>query len=224
MPFRMEVFKRYGERYGYVSLPARFLGRKCPFLWRYIGRISTKGVINRRFARADARILNLGSGSHLIDACLNADIDPRADVFVDARRPLPFSDASVDDIFSEEMIEHISETEALSLVRECFRILKPGGRIRISTPDLDYFAERVANVDSLGAHINAIFYEHGHRYLFTRRRLRGMIAEAGFIDVTESRFQDPSSELARFDSHATRFSHEPEISQFVEARKPFRST
>jgi predicted SAM-dependent methyltransferase len=42
-----------------------------------------------------------------------------------------------DYVFSEHMIEHVSYAEGLLMLRECLRVLKPGGRIRIATPSLE---------------------------------------------------------------------------------------
>jgi predicted SAM-dependent methyltransferase len=50
---------------------------------------------------------------------------------------LPFESTSIDFIFSEHFFEHLFFDEALALLRECSRILKPFGVIRISVPDAD---------------------------------------------------------------------------------------
>ncbi|WP_088241393.1 class I SAM-dependent methyltransferase [Calothrix rhizosoleniae] len=50
---------------------------------------------------------------------------------------LPFDNDSVDFIYSEHFFEHLFFDEALSLLRECHRILKPNGVIRTCVPDAD---------------------------------------------------------------------------------------
>lgn len=53
----------------------------------------------------------------------------------DLRKPIPLPDASVDRIHSEDMMEHIDQSNYLSLFAELHRLLKPGGRARIGVPD-----------------------------------------------------------------------------------------
>jgi ubiquinone/menaquinone biosynthesis C-methylase UbiE len=48
---------------------------------------------------------------------------------------LPFADASFDKIVSADFIEHITHDEKRQLLKELFRVLKPGGRIVIFTPN-----------------------------------------------------------------------------------------
>lgn len=50
---------------------------------------------------------------------------------------LPFESSSLEFIFSEHFLEHLFFDEALSLMRECYRILKPFGVIRTCVPDAD---------------------------------------------------------------------------------------
>ena len=56
----------------------------------------------------------------------------------DVRRGLLlWDDASVDAIYIGQAIEHFNRgTEAPQLLRECCRVLKRGGRVRLTTPDL----------------------------------------------------------------------------------------
>lgn len=57
--------------------------------------------------------------------------------YVDLTRPLPFRDGSIHAIFSSHVFEHLFMDEVERLVAECFRILEPGGVIRVVVPDLE---------------------------------------------------------------------------------------
>ena len=54
---------------------------------------------------------------------------------LDVTKPLPFPDGYADYEFSSHLIEHLSREEGARFIRECFRILRPGGMIRIATPN-----------------------------------------------------------------------------------------
>ena len=81
--------------------------------------------------------LHLGCGNYHIPGWINCDIYPPADKYFDIVQPMPFEDNSVDFIYSEHFLEHISVKEAKEFLLECVRILKVGGILRLSTPDLD---------------------------------------------------------------------------------------
>lgn len=71
---------------------------------------------------------------------------PRDVVVRDLRRPLPFDDASFDAIYASHVVEHLYRTDAQRLLRECRRILRPGGILRVVVPDLTAIvAEYVAH-------------------------------------------------------------------------------
>ena len=82
--------------------------------------------------------LNVGSGSNVINGWTNIDINDHAGVMVrDVKLGLPFDDNSVDFIFSEHFIEHLTKNEGIGFFNECYRVLKPGGVVRTSTFDID---------------------------------------------------------------------------------------
>lgn len=56
--------------------------------------------------------------------------------FADATKALPFNDTTVDYIYTSHMIEHLLRSDVESFLKECLRVLKVGGIIRISVPDL----------------------------------------------------------------------------------------
>ena len=94
-------------------------------------------VVDRYMATAAPRKLQIGTGLHDLPGWLNTDIAPRpGQVYLDATRPLPFPDGSFGYVYAEQLIEHISHDSAIGLLKECRRILTPGGRVRLATTDL----------------------------------------------------------------------------------------
>lgn len=62
---------------------------------------------------------------------------------------LPFRDGTVDVIYSAHMINGMLPEEARMFVRECHRVLKPGGWVRVSVPNLHVLMQRyLANADA----------------------------------------------------------------------------
>ncbi len=87
--------------------------------------------------------LNLGGGTycHPLDGYQNyiaVDINLSGDGWAvkhDIRNPFPLPDNSVTRIHCEDFLEHITREEIELLLEECFRLLKPGCRMRIGVPD-----------------------------------------------------------------------------------------
>jgi predicted SAM-dependent methyltransferase len=212
----------YRKKYNLTHAIGSYIGRLSPLLWKYIGPLVTKQYIVKWAEKVETKILNLGGGSNCIPGSLTVDISPRADAYVDITQELPFADNSVDFIFCEEVIEHVKFPIGCQLLRECYRILKPNGTLRLSTPDLDWFVGRLTQPNAC-LEINSIFYEHEHRYLYTRQALLDVCKETGFINLKHSTYKNPESLLGYLDSHADRFNHPPEMSQYLEAKKPGES-
>jgi len=211
----------YRRRYGLFHSLARFAATRARFLWPIIGPMVSGPYRRRWAASADVpKLLNLGGGSNIIAGALTVDVDPRADCYVDALRPLPFEDASIDLILLEEFIEHVSKEAGARLLRECRRVLKPGGSIRVATPDLDWLGTGIVGGTVDCDLMNSTFYGHGHRYIYSRAEMARTLAGAGFGAVRHSSYQDPESALGYLDSHARRFAHDPLLSQYIEAKRP----
>src|SRR5512141_2363042 len=103
-------------------------------------RLADRASIERYLAGHRPACLHLGCGVHPLSGWLNSDLEPNdpAVIRLDATQRFPFTDAAFDYIFSEHMIEHLPAAGAGSMLAECFRTLKPGGTVRISTPDLAF--------------------------------------------------------------------------------------
>ena len=108
------------------------------------------------------------------------EISPSAEYARNARaldvRSLPleqnnFPSGSFDVVLASHLIEHLNDPALF--VRETFRILKPGGRLYITTPNIAGFQARVFG----SAWRSAIF---DHLYLFSVKTLRALLSRAGF--------------------------------------------
>lgn len=92
----------------------------------------------RRYRQCSDLLVNLGAGDTGRAGWVNVDIQqyPGINCVYDCRKHLPFPDRSVRGIFCEHFFEHIDYTEEIpTFVSECYRVLQPGGVLRIVVPD-----------------------------------------------------------------------------------------
>jgi predicted SAM-dependent methyltransferase len=84
-------------------------------------------------------LVDLGCGRVWHPAWLNYDLRPRAPQVrkLDLRRPLPLADRHADAVYHSHVLEHLPRATADRLLRECHRVLKPGGILRVAVPDLE---------------------------------------------------------------------------------------
>jgi predicted SAM-dependent methyltransferase len=142
------------------------------------------------------RKLHLGCGGNLIPGWLNVDLDPAPGVVaLDLTQPLPFDSGCADFVYSEHFIEHITREQALGLLAECRRVLKPGGVMRTTTPSLrklvdEYLSGRLTewtNVAWIPATSCRLLNEGlrlwGHQFVYDRDELDLLFGEAGFARV-----------------------------------------
>ena len=89
------------------------------------------------------RMLNLGCGHRFHPDWVNVDIAPQSPEVMkcDVSRGIPFPDQTFDVVYHSSMIEHFRRDDAPRFIAECLRVLKPGGVIRIATPDLEQICE-----------------------------------------------------------------------------------
>ncbi|NIM58489.1 MAG: methyltransferase domain-containing protein [Candidatus Aminicenantes bacterium] len=93
--------------------------------------------------KKDPIYLNLGGGINChpkieYENYISVDINPPYEglsVKHDVREPIPLVENSVTRILSEDLMEHLKIAEIKTLLRECFRLLKPRGAMRIGVPD-----------------------------------------------------------------------------------------
>jgi ubiquinone/menaquinone biosynthesis C-methylase UbiE len=89
--------------------------------------------------------------------------------------PFPFADGSFDVVWCSEVIEHVADTARwLSEVR---RVLAPGGRLLITTPDHGRLRLLLGGIERYSEPLG------DHLHLYSRRSLRTLLAEFGFDPV-----------------------------------------
>lgn len=90
-------------------------------------------------AAGEPRLLNVGCGRHFHPAWRNIDMvsyDPQVEAH-DLRLGLPADDNQYDLVYHSHVLEHLSPSDGQRLIRQCARVLKPGGILRIVVPDLE---------------------------------------------------------------------------------------
>jgi predicted SAM-dependent methyltransferase len=182
--------------------------------------------------------LQLGTSNNILNGWLNTDIFPNNDsvAYMDASTRFPFDDNTFDYIMAEHMIEHIEYVDGQTMLRECFRVLKPGGRVRFATPDLsvllalhckDKTDDQKNYIDWSSARflsgvveckdvfvINNFFRAWGHSFLYDAETLRHALSSSGFREInfcTPGVSDDPN--LENLESHGKEIQAE-EINEF----------
>ncbi|GAB1232684.1 hypothetical protein UT4_11500 [Ferrigenium sp. UT4] len=162
--------------------------------------------------------LNIGCGRKHLPCFVNMDIKPPYDRKLDARKGLPYADRTVDGVYSEHFFEHLTQAEGLRFLRECRRVLKPDGRIRIAMPDLDELVRRYQSEDWRGdgdmfrlgfdwvvnrcEMINIGMREWGHKHLYNEEELVRIAQMAGLQRV--QRCEHGMSDVPLFVGRETR--------------------
>jgi len=119
----------------------------------------------------------------------------------DVRRGLPFPDRSVSYIYSSHTFEHFNWNDSLTIAKECFRVLKPGGVLRIVVPDLGLIVrEYLNNKAPTASHqmVRRLSLNHGlsdivhpganHSQMFDQKSLVHLFHEAGFANPEVTHF------------------------------------
>ena len=188
----------------------------------YVLRLHKAGIKRaQQLARVKPLRLNLGSGFRPRPGWINVDLSPGSDLTLDLREKFPFDDCSVDAIYTEHFFEHLSypnlddatawdletpsrPSEALTFLRECWRVLAPGGVIDIVVPDAACILQECVSrqerpfwhawwgpawCDTLMHRVNYVFRQgREHKYAYDEETLRRTLELVGFATIRRRPF------------------------------------
>jgi len=160
--------------------------------------------------KAGERHLDVGCGpgtfiATLPESVLSTGVDIAAEQIAYARRAnarsgatyetitpgtLPFADGAFDVVSAIELVEHLRGEEISRLVREVYRVLRPGGRALFSTPN---YASLWPVVEALVNRLGPVSYDGQHVTRFNARTLREKLADSPWsqLDVRAYQFLAP---------------------------------
>jgi predicted SAM-dependent methyltransferase len=183
--------------------------------WRIASRVcrgTDRRLAAEYLATCDTPKLHIGCGKHPLGGWLNTDFEPPPGaMLLDATRAFPLADNAFSYIYSEHMIEHVPYLAGQTMLRECFRVLKPGGVLRISTPDLAFLVN-LYQAPALPLHqryiehaiskyaphaprplasfvVNNFVRNWEHQFIYDEATLRQAMEDAGFSEIVRCELQ-----------------------------------
>lgn len=186
--------------------------------------------------------LNLGCGGQVLDGWINVDyalgarlmkvpffrainqrlrlfdLDWNDKIFLhNLTKPFPWQSGSVDVTYSSHTLEHMSREEGRQFLSECFRVLRPGGVIRIIVPDLrwyvdDYINGKIKAEDFLEkldvlylSSPNALkskmapFIQFPHKCMYDNERLVAVLKDIGFDASVRAPFDSEIDDIRQIE-------------------------
>lgn len=173
--------------------------RRYRFLWGWAKDRATKARCSARAAEWKAK----GFRGAKLDICggrnpyrsgefLNVDIVdmPKVDLVLDITKPFPIGDGVIAEVFSAATLEHLRKPHADHVLKECFRILQPGGVLRVSTPDIEAIAHGILVGEDLAVINQHLFGKYKsdqtedydlHRWMYPAGAMIERLYEIGFV-------------------------------------------
>jgi predicted SAM-dependent methyltransferase len=155
------------------------------------------------------KYLNLGCGSRFHPEWENVDFyatGPNVRVH-DLREKMPYADGTFDAVYHSHVLEHFPREAALLLLRECHRVLRRGGIIRVAVPDLERIARLYLEaLEKVSSGVQG--WDHNYEWMVIEM-LDQCVREGPSSELAEYFRQDPIPNwdfiLGRWGTYATTF-------------------
>ena len=152
--------------------------------WSILYRIRKRALYHRLYFRchgkrhADNGIrLHLGCGHNYLHGWINIDTSNqvKADLYMDLQNIGKYSrENSVDEIQMIHVISYLRYWEAVDFFKDCYRILKNGGKLILESPDICKLATALASIGSLDTSKDRVMYLEAVRafYAFDMEQIK----------------------------------------------------
>ena len=163
--------------------------------------------VNGFLATYDRILIEIGSGPKKGQlGWLTLDLLPGCDLQVNLLKKFPFPDNSVDIIYSSHFLEHFQTPDIKFILNECYRVLKPGGKISTCVPDASIYINAYTNnleldqklwfrylpaadINTKIDYVNYIGHMNGeHKHLFDLDNLIAIHYSCGFHSTKRRQF------------------------------------
>lgn len=200
--------------------------------------------IGRKFFKKKSRItpankpllLDLGVGANYKDGWTHVDFFRRRirkfwkpkskrrkpEIETDLRYPLNCPNNIVDGVYSGHALEHLYPNHAYNLLKEIFRVLKPGSWLRINVPDLkraiDFYNGKIeiSNYKYKAEAIGNLTQNWGHHSVWDEELLSKALELKGFVNIKKVEFGKEGTDK-RLIKELEERKHETLV---IEAQKP----
>jgi len=139
--------------------------------------------------------LHVGCGRVYIPGFQHIDIQPapHIDLVTEADRLTGIDDNSVELVYACHILEHFDRWHYKKALAEWYRVLKPGGVLRLSVPDLQACVEVYSKVGLVSGPFSIVGLLCGgqrgpfdfHRMVFDRKSLSQALTETGFTTIRD---------------------------------------
>jgi predicted SAM-dependent methyltransferase len=182
------------------------------------GRVAGSIRLRRLLANSSPPYrVELGARDARREGWISTDVWWHARYHLDATGPWPFPPGSVSHVYADNMIEHVPIDGARALLRHAGKAMRPGGRIRLVTPDVErcaaVYLERGdlaraqmdahrgagTRVDHLVDILRGVFveYEHDRGYAWDFESLGAELEAAGFTSIERCELEKSADPVLR---------------------------
>ncbi len=188
--------------------------------------------------------LNLGCGAQVVQGWINVDYAPGAkfakipffrvinrrikilnlnwdnSIYLhNLMKNFPWKENSIDIIYSSHTLEHFTKEDGLKFLKECYRVLKKDGVIRILVPDLeciineynkgiirsdDFIHSLLVLYDKNSNRIKnklAPFFQYPHKCMYDAKTLIIILNDLGFSTTSKIGFDSAIPEIEKIELH-----------------------
>ena len=182
-----------------------------PFLSRGVGKLlnPVRHHRSKQMLQNHTR-LHLACGYNVLDGWANIEARGTGKVIGwNLTEALPISSGTIELVYSEHFIEHISREQAVALIADIYRVLKPGGILRLSTPSLrklvdEYLAGRTTEWGEMNWNpgtpcqmLNEGLHLWGHQFVYDAQELQSILETAGFSRIIQVGWRESSTPALR---------------------------